>query len=883
MPTLLLTTKLYIPLPRPNLISRPRLIERLDEGLCLGRRLTLIAAPAGFGKTTLLSEWVAGCGRPEPVVRFAWVSLDRGDNDPARFWAYFIAALQGVQTGIGEATLAMLQSPKPLPAEAFLTDLINEITAASLKPFALVLDDYHLIKAQPIHNALTFLLDHLPPNLHLVIATRADPPLPLARLRARDQLTELCATDLRFSSSEAAEFLNQVMGLGLTGEDVATLETRTEGWIAGLQMAALSMRGRKDVTAFIRTFSGSHRFILDYLAEEVLDRQPSDIQEFLLKTCILERMTTPLCDAVLSLSTSADSQRILEYLEHDNLFVVPLDDERRWYRYHRLFADLLRQRLQREKPELVPEMHRRAGEWYEQNGLIAEAGRHALAAGDFERAARLIERAGWEMLMRGACLTLLGWIDAFPDSFVRSRPRLGVIRAWCLAVTGQIDRAESCLSNVDVQQMQGKAAAVRAYAASVRGNARHGIAFAQQALEQLPEDNLLLRGFLTLNLGIAYSSSGEPEAASRALNQAIELSRVADQIDLTLAATATLGHVQDNQAMLRQAVETHRRVLDLARDLDGQPAPVVGMAYLGIAEVLYEWNDLDGALCHVTKGLKLLELGHFVTYLLFGHSLRARVCLARRVLDGAQTAIQQAERLAQDDDFAYMMAVLGGLRARLSLAQGDAAAAARWAQTHRWTDEAEIDRACEAEQMAVAWVLVAQDRAGEAMHLLARLLEAAQTAGRIENTIKILTLQALAFQAQHNLDGALSSLEQALLFAEPEGYVRTFLDEGEPMARLLRCALSRGVAPNYVARLLAAFGEEVEPASPAVESLIEPLSEREIQVLRLVTAGLSNPEIAQELFIAVSTVKSHINHIYGKLDVRSRTQAAARARELNLL
>jgi LuxR family maltose regulon positive regulatory protein len=877
------------------LVPRPHLIARLDGGLRPGCRLTLVSAPAGYGKTTLLSSWIA---HGEPDMHVAWVSLAEGDNDPASFWAYATTALQTIQAGIGEIVHAAFESPHPMPIKSALTQLVNQVAQVS-DPIVLVLDDYHAISTPAIHSALSFLLENMPPQMHLVLATRADPPLPIPRLRARGQLVELYESDLRFTSQEATEFLRQVMGLSLSTEDVVALERRTEGWIAGLQMAAISMHGRDDIAAFVRAFAGSNRYILDYLGEEVLRQQPTDVQAFLLQTAILERLSGELCNAVIGggerveADSFADSQSMLEYLERSNLFVVPMDDERHWYRYHHLFADLLRQRLQREKPELVPELHRRASEWHEQNGRIAEAVGHALAAFDYEQAAHLIERVGWEMLVRGACSILLGWIDAFPDGFVRSRPRLGVIRAWCLVVTGQIDRAESYLSNVDVQQVQGEAAAVRAYATSVRGDARHGIAFAQQALGHLPEDNLSLRGFLALNLGIAYSSSGEPIAASHALDQAIELSRLSDQIDLTLAATATLGHVQDNQAMLRQAIETHRRVLDLARDLGGQPAPVVGMAYLGIAEVLYEWNDLDGTLCHVTEGLKLLELGHFVTYLLFGHSLRARVCLARGDLDDAQTAIQQAERLAQGDDFAYMMAVLGGLRARLNLAQGNAAAAARWAQAHRWTEGTEIDRVCEAEQMAVAWVLVAQDRAGEAMHMLAPLLEAAQTAGRMENAIKILTLQALAFQAQNNQDGALSALQQALSLAEPEGYVRTFVDEGKPMARLLsqllvvqrkgRCAPSPGIAPNYVARLLAAFGQEVELPSPAMESLVEPLSARELEVLRLVVAGLSNSEIADELVIALSTVKSHINRIYGKLGVENRTQAVIKTQDLALI
>ncbi|MGD2179161.1 MAG: LuxR C-terminal-related transcriptional regulator [Anaerolineae bacterium] len=880
MSTPLLKTKLYVPPIRSKLVSRPRLVERLDEGLRQGCKLVLISAPAGYGKTTLLSEWAGAVGQP-----VAWLSLDKGDNDLNRFMAYLLAALQRIDPQIGQAAQAMLQAPQPPEPEALLTTVINDM-ADTAQPSILVLDDYSLIEARPIHDAVAYLLQHSPPLVHLVLATRADPPLPIARLRGRSQLVGLYQADLRFRSQEVAEFLNRVMGLDLSVEDVAALEERTEGWIAGLQMAAVSMRGCADVAGFVRAFTGSHRYILDYLGVEVLRQQPAGVREFLLRTAILDRLTAPLCDAVLGAvpdDEGGGSQPILEYLEGNNLFIVPLDDERRWYRYHRLFADLLLQLVQRERPDLVRELHQRASGWHEDNGMIGEAIGHALAATDYEQAASLLERTGWEMLARGACTTLLGWLDAFPESFVRSRPQFGVFRAWCLAVTGQADDAESYLADHDFQQMQGEMGAVQAYASSVRGDARRAIAFAQQALEQLPEENLFLRGFLALNLGIAYGSSGEPTAASRALNQAIELSRATDFTDLTVAAMATLGHVQHNQAKLHKGFETHRDVLDLARQWGIPQAPVVGMAHLGIGEVLYEWNDLDAAVGYVTDGINLLEQGRFITYLLFGHSLRAQLCYAQGDLTGAETAVQQAEQLAQGGEFAYMTAALEGLRARLDLAQGNAEAAGRWAREHRWASAEELDHAREVEQIAVARVLVARDRPGEALSLLAQLLEAAEAAGRTGSVIKISALRSLAFEAQDDLEGASHALERALSLGEPEGYVRTFLDEGEPMARLLRHALSQGLAPNYVARLLAAFGEEVALTSPTMESLVEPLTERELEVLRLIVAGLSNPEIAEELFIAVSTVKSHVNHIYGKLGVSNRVEAVTRAQDLDLL
>ncbi|MDY6875407.1 MAG: LuxR C-terminal-related transcriptional regulator [Chloroflexota bacterium] len=934
MKTTLLQTKLYIPPAQPDpsiglrarLVPRPRLIERLNAGL--DRKMTLVSAPAGFGKTTLLSEWIYHLetrffgknlvsGSPRPV---AWLSLDEGDNDPARFLAYLVAALQTVEPDVGADVLTALQSPQPPSVEAALTALINDIVAVPQgdrkgRPYVLMLDDYHLIAARPIHDALTFLIEHLPPQMHLVIATRADPPLPLARLRGRNQLTELHAADLRFTPDEAAAFLNQVMELDLLAEDVAALETRTEGWIAGLQMAAISMRGRKDVTAFIRAFTGSHRFILDYLVEEVLDQQSPAIQEFLLKTSILERMTGSLCDAVLSkgaeeqgsggdgvfspalpLRTSADSQKTLEYLEHNNLFVVPLDDERRWYRYHRLFADLLRQRLQQAQADLVPTLRRRASEWYEQYGLIGEAASHALAADDFERAARLIEQTAWKMLTRGEMTTLLNWLGALPDEVVRARPRLDVFRAWALTLTSQLDHAELRLQETDTQGLEGEVAAVRAYAACFRGDVTRAIELSRQALEHLPEEGLFLRSLMALNLGNAYWLSGNPAAAGQALTKAAALGQAAGDIYLAMIATSLLGQAQEMAGQLHQAVETYRQALQLATPSQGEgrgsrPVLFAGLAHLGLAGPLYEWNDLDGAMRQVMRAIELGERGGSVSTLQGSYTTLAQVCQARGDMDGALEALHQAESLARKHDLIHVIGLVAAFRARLWLAQGDPstisgqaiAAASRWAQESGLSADDDLSYTGEIGHLTLAQVLIAQGMPGEALRLLARLLEAAQTAGRTGSVIEILALQALAFQAQSDLERALSALEQALSLAEPEGFVRIFLDLGEPMVRLLRRALSQGIAPNYVARLLAAFGEEVELTSPAMESLIEPLSERELEVLRLIAAGLSNPEIAEELVIAVSTVKSHTNHIYGKLGVKNRTQAVARARELDLL
>jgi len=879
MTALLLTTKLYTPILRRQTVPRPRLVERLNAGL--QGKLTLISAPAGFGKTTLLSDWIARCDRP-----VAWVSLDGGDNDPVRFLAYLLASLQKVSPDIGQAAQAMLQVSQLPPLEHLLTTIINDI-ANTTQPLVLVLDDYHVIQAKPIHRALTFLLDHLPSQMHLVIATRADPPLPIARLRGRGHLSGLYQADLRFTPSEVTSFLNEVMALNLSEEDVAALEKRTEGWIAGLQMAAVSMRGRDDVEGFVRAFAGSHRYILDYLGGEVLRQQPEQVREFLLRTAILDRLTASLCSAVMVDAGCdediSESQAMLEYLERSNLFVVPLDAERCWYRYHRLFADLLRQRLRQHRPDIVAGLHRRASNWYEEQGLAAEAVDHALTAKDFERSARLIQEAGWASFTRGEMTTILDWTAALPDDVVRSRPELSCLHAWALAKSGRLDDVEACLRDVDPHRFRGEVTAVRAYVAGVRGDLSRAVELSHQALDNLPKENLLVRAIVAQNLGVAYHWSGDSAAAVRNLTEATQLSRTADQSFQTLTALAILGRAQEMQGSPRKAMETYEEALDIAAEPDSRPVPFACMAYVGMAGPLYEWNQLDEALRCVREGIRLSELGGFVAYQVFGRALLARIHEAQGDRESAAGVLREAERLGKGCDYALVLALVAEFRTQLWLGQGNMAAASQWARKHGLRPGDALDSGREIEQMAVARVLIAQGRPSKAQRLLSWLLEAAEAAGRMGSVIKILALRSLAFDAQDDLGAALNALQEALLLAESEGYVRTFLDEGEPMARLLRHALRRGARPNYVARLLAAFGEEAKLSSPSTESLVEPLTDRELQVLRLIVAGLSNPEIAEELFIAVSTVKSHVNHIYGKLGVSSRVEAVTRTQDLGLL
>jgi len=908
MVTPVLATKLFIPPPSPKLITRSRLINQLNDGISTGCKLTLISAPAGFGKSTLVSEWIVNCGRP--VV---WLSLDENDNDAARFLIYVISTLQTISPNLGASILDTLQSPQIPPIDSILTALLNEISVIP-DDLILVLDDYHLTDAKSVDDALTFLIEHLPPRMHLIITTREDPSLPIPRLRARNQLTEIRAADLRFTPSEAREFLNQVMNLDLSVEAVAALETRTEGWIAGLQLAALSMKGQEDVHGFIQAFAGDHRYIVDYLVEEVLRRQPETVRNFLLQTSILDRLNGSLCEAVTAQSGSKSK---LEQLQRGNLFLIPLDDKRDWYRYHHLFADVLRIHLMTEQPDLIPALHKRASEWYEQNGLTADAIRHALSADDFERAANLIERSLPIMRQSRQESTLLSWLKALPDKLLQSHPVLNVNYAGTLLQNGQFDGVESRLRDIErwlatpedirirpvyvsEEEFQRLPSAVAMYHAAIalaKGDVANAMEHAHKVLELAREDDDFPRGAASSLVGLASWTSGDLETGYRMFAEGMAHLQNVGFIPDVIGGSVTMADIRITQGRLREAMSIYERGLQLATK---QGAPILRGAadiHVGMSGLCYERNELNTAEQHLLKSKELGELNWLPKNPYRWRIAMARIQEAQGELDEALDLLDEAEPLYVSD-FSPNVHPTSALRARVWIKQGELDKALDWARERKLSIEEEPSYLREFEQITFARILLSQYQSDhsisllhDAMRLLQRLLKAAEEGSRIGSVIEILILQALAHQMQEDIPAALPSLERALKLAEPEGYMRIFLAEGSSMAELIREIDPRGILPNYTHKLLSALEvedqgtDEETPSSaePASTSMIEPLSQRELDILRLFKTELSGPEIAQELVIALSTVRTHTKSIYNKLNVNSRRGAVNRAIELGLI
>jgi LuxR family transcriptional regulator, maltose regulon positive regulatory protein len=896
----ILSTKLYVPPPRPSAIDRPRLRDRLNEGM--QRKLTLIAAPAGFGKTTLVSGWAADGGWP-----VAWLSLDQGDSEPTRFLTYLVAALQTIDSGLGERASVILRSAGPAPDESALTTLINDVASVP-DDFILALDDYHAIDSPQIDDAVTFLIEHLPPPMHLAIVTREDPRLPLARLRARGQLTELRAPDLRFTHTEAAEFLNRVMGLDLEASDIAALEKRTEGWVAGLQMAALSLQGRLDTTGFIQAFTGSHRFVLDYLVEEVLERQPEHVRSFLLRTAVLDRLSGPLCDAV---AERDDGRAMLEVLERANLFVTPLDDDRHWYRYHHLFAEVLRARLMETEPQRVSGLHRRASEWHEQNGLPSDAIHHAFAAGDLERAAGLIELAWPEAEEGSRATTWLGWVKALPDGLVRDRPVLSVWCAYALLASGAMELADARLTDaerwldpatpsagmvvVDEGQFRSLPAIIaigRAYRAHAVGDVDGAMRYAQRALDTVPDGDLVRQGQATALLGLTSWANGDLGTADRVFADYHSRLRAAGNLPDAIGTAFVVSEIRVARGRLRDAFSTLERSIRWVTEQDEPLPPEVAELHRGLAELCRERGEPEAATRHLERATELGTRSG-----LSDHQRRLCVAQARMRKDqgdaaGALHLLDEAERHVVRNPLPDVRPI-AAVRTRIWIAEGRSAEALAWAKDRGLSSDDAPSYLREFEHLTLARALIAQHksdrRAGsieEALALLGRSLAAAEAGRRMGSVIEILVLQALAHEADRNVSPALTSLKRALTLAEPEGYVRLFVDEGPPMARLLDEAAARGMAADYARRLLTAFRQHASRhASPseADGAPVRLLSVREREVLGHIAEGLTNREIADRLFLSVHTVKAHARSINEQLEANSRTHAVAKARDLGIL
>ena len=896
MAAAILVTKLYVAPPPQKAVLRPRLLERLTGGL--HRKLTLLCAPAGFGKTTLVSGWVAGCGRT-----VAWLSLDEGDSDPARFLTYLVASLQTVAKDIGMGVLKSIQTSQPLVTidEFLLTTLLNEMAAVPA-PFILVLDDYHVIDSEPIDRALAFLLEHLPPRVHLVITSREDPSLPLARYRAQGQLTELRAADLRFTSGEAAEFLNQVMGLSLSAENIAALETRTEGWIVGLQLAALSMQGREDITSFIRTFTGSHHFVLDYLLGEVLYQQTESIQAFLLRTSILQRMCGPVCEALFPY---AHGQQTLELLEHTNLFIVPLDNERRWYRYHHLFADLLRQRLgQSLSPEEIAELHIRASEWYEQNGLMLEALRHALTAEAFGRAARLAEDIWQDMDRSFQTAAWLSWAKKLPSAVVDSRPMLCVQVGRAFSDIGDVASSETYLQNAEralagmtdddaLNSLPGTIALIRACNAQNEDNVVETVKYAELSIQLLPKESAYLLAQAFITLGFTHWATGNLEASLQAMHAWMDdMQKLGNQVFVT-ASTFAVADMQVILGRLNDAKNSLRQGIQQAAALGPEAETVTAHHHLGLALLAHEQGDEAAATQYLQAAA---ELGQHTTLVDWPHRwslAQAKLRESAGQWDATLEWLDEAKRVFVKNPIPVLQPI-EARKARVYLEQGRLHKAQAWVRERGLSTGDQVFYRAEYEHLTLVQVRLAEGSLAGVNELLERLLTLAETQKRIGSVIEILLIQALVYQAQGNRLNALASLEQALVLAEPEGYLRVFVDKGEAMRLLLLNFRPTGEIQSahslrsYVDKIVRAFSQPAKVISqPAITDqaagIVEPLTGRELEIIRLIAAGKSNREISQQLYLALSTVKGHNLRIFDKLQSQNRTEAVARAREMGLL
>ncbi len=862
----ILATKLAIPSLRAQVVPRTQLIDKLQRGL--QQRISLIAAPAGFGKTTLLSAWLQQTSQAK-----AWLTLDQRDNDPLRFLSYLVAALQTVEPQLGQSVLEALQTAQPAPSEHLLIGLLNEIQAIS-QPLIVVLDDYHVIENQAVDDMLNFLLEHMPATIHLVIATREDPQIPLARLRARGQLNELRVADLRFSLAESSQFLRSVMGLHLPDQAIATLETRTEGWIAGLQLAALSLQGQADPASFIATFSGQHQFILDYLLEEVLQHQAPEIQAFLLQTAMLERMCGPLCDAVLNQTTS---QAMLEQIDQANLFIVALDQQRYWYRYHQLFGDLLRHRLAQQLTQSqLAALHQRASQWYEQHDLLLEAFQHATQANDYQRAEHLMQ--SMPLHANGLVSAMLNWLASLPNHVLDQQPSLWVRYAAMLLVMGQTSGVEPKLQaaerglqlladNEQNRDLLGQIAAARATVALTQYQIETIRQQAQRAFAYLHPHNLPFRATANWALAYAYQVRGERQNTKIALSQAINFSQQSHDIFTTILASIGMGQLHESNLELYRAAAMYRHVLQLAGE---QPQQIIYEAHLGLARIHYQWNDLATAEQHAQQSLQLaLQYEQAIDRFIVCELMLAQLKLAHNDLVGANRLLEQTEQLARQHNFQQRFGEIAYWRIQLMLRQAKFSTANQLASTYQLPF-------CQAQ------IALAQAKPGLAIALLEPLQHQAQTNNWPDQLLQAWVLLALAYAAQGQTEQALNWLKHAILLAEPNQLIRSLLDHGPTIQPLMQQASNNGLNSGLIEQVLAEFASS-QPQIQRQISKTERLSEREIEVLQQIATGSTDREIAERLYLSIYTVKVHARNLYAKLEVTNRTQAVARARSLGIL
>ena len=886
-----LRTKLCVPPLRPNWISRPRLDRRMDEGF--ERKLTLISAPAGFGKSTLVIDWVHS--RKVPAV---WFSVDKSDNDPEHFLTYIILGLQSLDDGTGKAALTMLNSPQPPPIESILINLINDLIQITTD-LALILDDYHLVETKSIHDLIGFLLENLPEHVHMVIATRSDPPLPLARVRSQSLLTELRAADLSFTVDETARLFNQSLNIQLSPRDIQLLEKRTEGWAAGLQLAALSLQDRKNPSDFIKRFKGDNRYIADYLTEEVLGRQPEHLRTFLLQTSILGRLCGPLCDAVTDQENSA---QILSALEKANLFVIPLDDERRWYRYHHLFGDLLGQRLRLNPDERVPELHHRASQWFSQNGFKNEAVDHAFCAQNYERAAHLIEEIAEIDWDRARESQLLRWFKKLPDEQIDTHPKLCIFYARELFKSGYMDNAQKRLQAAeqmlesatfkesDRQGLLGRIAVIRAYMLTRTGDLSGAITFSKQALKLLPSKDLNWRSVAATTLGMSYSSDKLVEQ-QQAFVEAMEISKAAGNVYYHIFAGSCLGSILFRRGRLKEAENLNRKLLSLAIENGIEQTGIAGSVYGSLGSILCEWNNFDEGMRLINKGIELSELGRDPVILASCQIGLVRALMYRMEIAGALKLMDEITERA--GNFAlppWITAPLAAFKVFFWLATGNLDAAVNWAQEQGLGIDDNINNLYQLEYLSLAHILIAQNKLDEADHLVQRLIEMAKAGDHAYMMVEMRLCRLMLFLLKAEAASAMAELQYALALAEPGGLIMIFVSKGKPVADLLEemvAAKKRthdphqvGFSLSYAKKILSSFKAATPPK---IEGLMDPISEREMEVLQLIAAGLSNREIADKLFISLNTVKTHTKNINSKLDVNSRIKAVARAKELKLI